>query len=235
MDLSKFCSLSDNSALFFSSPAYLGDSFEGSYTAADLAENRVYNETRKQFEEIEPEKMAEARRMIFLLNRQSAFVNCWHMNEVEPAAMWAAYAHHGSGIAIQSTFDRLRRSFDAARAQDVFIGEVDYLDYDRDIVPGGTMWSPLLCKRQSFAHERELRAMVVDYTSVLKGDKIVVGGENPVPGVSVPVALTVLLERVYVAPTSPKWFRELVERMMGRFGLEGIEVVNSGMNARPMY
>ena len=40
--------------------------------------------------------------------KNRVLVNCWHMNNSESAAMWNSYSYRNSGIALQSTFQRLK-------------------------------------------------------------------------------------------------------------------------------
>jgi hypothetical protein len=47
--------------------------------------------------------MGEHRRKLV----SSYFVNCWHMNEHESAAMWRLYSQADEAICVQSTFARL--------------------------------------------------------------------------------------------------------------------------------
>ena len=54
-------------------------------------------------------------------------VNCWHENEHESAAMWKLYIKSVEGIAIQSTYSKLKKSF--INDEIIFIGKVKYIDY----------------------------------------------------------------------------------------------------------
>jgi hypothetical protein len=75
-------------------------------------------------------------------------VSCWHCNDGESAAMWDLYATRDSGIAIQSTFERLCDSFSHA-AEPQLIGLVRYTDYlsDQRILTGTV--EPVMTKRTS--------------------------------------------------------------------------------------
>jgi hypothetical protein len=174
IDFASFVSLLQTRQLFFSSPSRFDDPFEGVmppsiaalYTEKEPSKQQVGGSTKLW-------KLALALRQ----QRERAgvfkthyFVNCWHMNEVESAAMWRVYGQAG-GIAIQSTKVRLMSAFDSEGAT-VSISPVTYLDYSLDdlmnipIRNSGLpeqyklMITPELCfKRKSFEHERELRVM----------------------------------------------------------------------------
>lgn len=73
--------------------------------------------------------------------------------------MWELYVRAGEGIAVQSTFDRLKRAF-AFTDQGIYIGKVRYIDYRREkVLPNNSTIAPVFYKRKSFEHERELRCV----------------------------------------------------------------------------
>lgn len=43
-------------------------------------------------------------------DKKRVFVNCWHLNEYESAAMWDLYLKNEEGVAIQTTFNRIKKS-----------------------------------------------------------------------------------------------------------------------------
>ena len=65
---------------------------------------------------------------------RQVFISCWHRSEYESAAMWKLYLKSDEGVAISTTCDRLSRCFKDGTPHDIFIGEVDYLDYTRQVV-----------------------------------------------------------------------------------------------------
>ena len=52
------------------------------------------------------------------------FVNSWHENDSESLAMWKLYDPTGYGIAVVSSFDRLRSSL-AANEEIIYVGGCD--------------------------------------------------------------------------------------------------------------
>lgn len=58
--------------------------------------------------------------------RDSTFINCWHENEVESAAMWKLYGGINDAIAIETDLVRLRTSLPTR----IEIRKIDYIDYD---------------------------------------------------------------------------------------------------------
>jgi hypothetical protein len=152
------------------------------------------------------------------------------MNDYESAAMWSIYSRSGEGIAIQSTYGRLRDSFTTPDPkQDVTIGTVKYIDYEQDAVPESSLLYRCLHKRKSFAYEHELRVLALDYHLA-----------PTVPGRYIDVTLATLIEAVYVSPKSTDWFtepvRSMVTGMVTRrdFGRD-VLVINSRLDETPLH
>ena len=125
MDFTKFVSLVDKSALFFSRADKLGDPFEGSYSRANVnLRPTVYKDKIPQ---------DALRRMSGFSKILPKFtvINCWHINEYESAALWGLYLKGREGIAIRSTFDCLKGCL-KDEGHHIFIGKVKYIDYEKD-------------------------------------------------------------------------------------------------------
>jgi hypothetical protein len=106
------------------------------------------------------------------------------------------------------------------------LGKVTYLDYDLDTFDGGNMLSLIMHKRSSFAHEHEVRAVILDFGNILPSDE----QEIAAPGKVIEVDIQTLIKEVYVAPASRVPLMEVVQRLVEQYGLE-IEVKQSGVNA----
>ena len=159
---------------------------------------------------------------------QWTFVSCWHINDVESAAMWRLYAVTSQAVALQSTYERLRGCLPDA----IFTGQIQYLDYEAGVIPeSNTMW-PFVHKRMSFSHEQELRALIQNLP--VEDDSIAVGKVNPEKGEPIPVELERLIEKVYVGPSAPAWYADLARKVISRHGLP-IDVVQSALDASPIY
>lgn len=115
------------------------DPFEGYYTKSILAIDHLRlddfpEEWRKQ-SNINDEKsfrmFIDAHRNMrehSRLEREVTFVNSWHCQEYESAAMWSLYLKTQEGIAIQSTYKRLVDSLAQYTDFGVKIGMVNYID-----------------------------------------------------------------------------------------------------------
>ena len=240
LDLAKYLSMLESNALFFSRLDKLNDPFEGSRPRATIeAKDASLALLFGGLGAIEPEetakRVAEIKRLDSTLARAMTrwcAANCWHLGEHESAAMWDVYMRTGAGVAIRSTFDRLKASFVGDEVT-VYMGEVTYIDYSEDVIPTGNLLTPVLCKRKSFEHESELRVLV--FQTVFDVD----GKPDPEAsawdaGVEVDVDLRVLVEAVHVSPTAPDWFAGLVASVTTRYGFKW-DVSQSRLLEDPLF
>ena len=126
--------------------------------------------------------------------------------------------HTGAGVAIRSTFDRLKTSLEGSETA-VYLGEVTYIDSSKDLIPEGNAFTPAMCKRKSFEHESELRALVMDL-EISEGGHVDFEASVWEVGVEVEADLKTLVEKVHVSPTAPVWFADLVAAVTARCGFE---------------
>ncbi len=236
MDLTKFISMTKQRALFFSRADHFDDPFEG---AKGLLKNkRRWDKFYKEFfieayknpppgvdfDKTPKELQSEAKRLLESLDTSGkkslaqTFINCWHENPFESEAMWRLYTSTlDQGIAVRSTVDRLYRSL--GRDPSIQIGRVTYIDYSKRFVGiNDAFWF----KRKSFEHEREIRAVTRRWNEDLES------------GVLLPVKLDILIDRVYLSPTSQEWFKELVLDLMRKYELKK-RVTISDMIAKPFH
>jgi len=227
LDFTKFMDLLNTSKLFFTRLDKLGDPFEGVcpiYTIDSI--NKTLNDAFSK------ERIKEIQKEYSLYVNKITAVNCWHINSFESAAMWKIYLKSGEGIAIQSNVKRLKNSLKDEK-NDIFIGRVRYINYDyftSSVDKYKMLAYPVIFKRKIFQHERELRAVIQknpkksvisDFKPTIKKD-----------GIYVPVDLNILIDKIYIAPTSPKWQHELLESIITKFKLNK-EVIQSGLDDKP--
>jgi len=203
MSFPSFVSLLQRRKLFFAKLATLAeqDPYEGKFpkcVISDLASRYMPEHDKYTY----PNGLTAAL-AIEKKNRNIRAVNCWHISEIESAAMWKLYSGK-HGIAIRTPLGAFQRSFAEAEAP-VYCFKVEYFDF----VGSGLQALPFhsgFAKRQSFAHERELRACVF------------VPETDTSSGASVPVNVEVLIETVFVAPEAEPWLKEVVEGVLNVYG-----------------
>jgi hypothetical protein len=94
---------------------------------------------------------------------------------------------------------------------------VNYLDYARQSWGPYRPFNAVMHKRRSFAHERELRAVVIRPTWIELNRYVEHAEEVPnVSGMSIPVELDRLIKRVVISPRAEAWFVDLVASMLHR-------------------
>lgn len=138
MDLAKYLSLLQHSALYFSRPRGLKnlDPWEGYVGPSPVLD-------RGQWE-------AWVRR---------PYVNSWHVSQDESAAMWQIYQGRGFGVAIRSVWKNLSRAF-TDQNEHVWGGLVRYVDYISEVPDPKNIYTPLFMKRAAFEFEKEARLLV---------------------------------------------------------------------------
>ena len=107
-----------------------------------------------------------------------------------------------------------------------------YIDYSADDPPVPTAMAPFRYKRKSFSHEKELRALVYAEFRDKRGNLLPPPGDN---GIRLRADLATLIEEVYVAPTAPKWFVDLLRRVCKRFKVKARVVQSSLATEQPSF
>jgi hypothetical protein len=231
VDFTKFVSLLESKSLYFTRADKFEDPFEGSYPRinvearnaipAGLLASAVAGWTEMT------ERTAQSNRMW----PKYTAINCWHLNNHESAAMWKLYIKSNEGVAIQSSYRKLRECFGKVE-EVVNLGLVRYIDYDNDAIEHGNILTAFTCKRKSFEHEREVRALISRWP--IFNNKLDFSRDTLKHGAAVAVDVDMLVEHVYIAPDAPDWFASLVESVIAVYG-KGFPVVRSKLADRPLY
>ncbi len=197
-DFPKLVHLLESHSLFFSRLDLLGDPFEGSVTAADLADLTQHWLNMSEDSGTPAGLYELEHRQRFSDPRHGLFISCWHMSEFESVAMWRLYAGEMKGIALKSTVGKLRKQLPPEGR----IRRVKYIDYGVDKTQH---LSPVYCKRKAFEYEREVRAAIAR-------------SSHPAPtGVPIKVDLNVLIDEIRIAPNLPAWMCDLIEKLLVRY------------------
>ncbi len=240
IDRKKFELLIKNKSLFFARASQFDDAFEGSYPRSQPEMERILSflpdDVVRNAVQINSYGLEGLAKWL----RYWVFASCWHMNEYESLAMWKLYLKKHKGIVcIQSTFKRLRDSLPAHVPHPVFgkrefhIGKIKYISYAEDTISTKNILSPFFCKRKEYFHERELRAVFLDFPMNKNGfpDREVVPNDK---GRYTECNLETLIEKVVVFPSAPNQFIERIEKIMSRYALQK-PVIPSSLDDRPTF
>lgn len=205
MDFTKLLSLLKTNSLFFCRADNFEDKLEGSLPIEE------YKKRKKILSEYD-EKVGKHLKK----DRELVFVNCWHYNTTESLAMWKQYLSSKEGVAVVTTIDKFKSSFDVYD-KDVYTGKVKYIDYDNGVFddPHGrwNIFFNYFHKRDFYSHENEYRAMIDASLFLNKNEQEEFKKSHPY-GMSVPVNIDALIEKVIVSPESGSWFLDLVTEIV---------------------
>jgi hypothetical protein len=249
MDLPKFISLIDKKSLFFTKASKFPDPYEGTIPKHnEVVRRTIYEEAKPQFQSEEQfnsfiRSVPEIFGSVLKQYRDLMLINSWHLSDYESAALWELYGTE-TGIAIQSTIDKLKDSF--ARTDDtVWIGKVNYVDFNRDWMDEWNIYEAFVIKRPSFFYEAEIRAITClpdDHVGKkvfskldmekkkkpISRQRFVDPTELTNNGKYVKVDLEKLINKVYLSPAAPSYFKEAVESIILKYGLRK-EIIKSDL------
>jgi hypothetical protein len=156
-------------------------------------------------------------------------VSCFNVAEHESNAMWHVYGKGVNCVALTTTFAELKECFGPFVDYDVFIGQIEYIDYSKAFLDESNYLLPLLHKAPFYSYENEVRCLIVD-----DGDNNLFDDHEPSPfdellgkssrpyspGAYVPVDLSKLLKEIVIGPRADKWFIETVQDVLQKYEVE---------------
>lgn len=205
MDLPKLISLLASKTLFLSSIELFSDPHEGSITRP-CSEKLAKDSHLLQH--------AEWRKLI----RENVFINCWRLGNEESEAMWQIYCGRNQGVAIQTSYHRLKESIPTDAK--LGVGVVSYLDYQTDDMPNYHVYTPVLHKRKAFEHEQEVRivcSMVSYQSNDFPSPSAVIGQDGKIVGMRLPWSAESVVEKICINPYADQWYRDVVEETVKIF------------------
>lgn len=134
--------------LYFRRADMLGDEHEG---LPPSEYERVLNLSKFEFNDIRERDYTIGS---LAQNRQSFYVNCWHLDNEEKGALWARYAK--DGVAIVSRYDLLKQILQLLPDK-VMVG---LIRYGSAHLTGWNVIQFITTKREEYSEEREVRAMI---------------------------------------------------------------------------
>ncbi len=227
MDFSKYVDLVKTGELHFARADKLEDPYDCSWM-------QFFGEPYKQLSSANPPEAKERTRQVNTFERLFVYLNCWHVNDHQSAALWKLYSENKyETIAIQTTFGKLKSEIENkwSRNGGPHIAKVKYVLEDAGEPignhPEGRLFSALsraniIYKRPSFKHEEELRAFIYQgFEKEIKEMRLrneahleKLMKERP-EGIRIPVNPAKLIEKVYVSPLATDLFVESVKNVSG--------------------
>ena len=233
MDLAKYLAILQRRSLFFPRAPLLGDPFEGSSTIPmvlyreHIENNKKSDPALKHYNDL-PDGMSPSLGDTLKLFVSKYLISCWHMNEHESAAMWRLYLSSNEGVCIQSTYRRLRSCLPKC----VFVGEVNYIDYQTEWFSTENLFNAIVHKRKSFEHERELRAVFCGLDGT--PDALPYKTKIEPTGLWIDVDLPSLIETVHISPTAEPWLASVIKEVTAKHDLH-VPVRQSALAGSPLY
>ena len=216
MDIAKYVSMLKEKSLHFSQAHLLEDSFEGSLA---FENKRLYLERYNS----NPSGVASIKEMSSINLKKYIYLNCWHLNKYESVAMWSLYGGQKGAIAIRSTYSKLFNVL----PKDISLGMVDYIDYNTELIPEEYIDSRFFCKRKSFSHEKEIRAVLINIPNLDNPNSI--RSVLDAPGININIDLKELIDSVYVSPKAPNWYKSLLNDLHYKYEFD-FEIFQSALD-----
>ena len=236
LSLAKLLALLRTRAVFLCRADLFDDVFEGAFTKGSLQDHA--NEWGTEY----PDDLIALARWIPC----RSFVSCWHVSEVESAALWKIYAGSEGAIAVRSSIGALKEAFpETLESRDNLIvsqdvRRVQYIDYRTAHPFLNDLAGPLCYKRQAFAFEQEVRVIRQELPTGPAKDRpngraILLGPPPHETGREIAVDIEKLIDAVYLAPSSPSWMLPTVKETMRRFGVASIQCRQSSLDELPEF
>lgn len=174
-------------AMYFRRLSRLEDKLEGQLS--DKAKNKLFKHALRLHNG--DAQSAHAFVKNYEEHRESFYINCWCMNDIESYLMWKAYGD--KGVAIQTNFERIQSSFDVFNGE-INGGVVDYINFERDEFDPGNVFNPAVKKDLPYRDEREFRLLFWQLHPL--NQEILAGPD----GIKVKVNLNMLIDNIYINP-----------------------------------
>jgi len=205
MDFSKFVDLLDSQRLFFTRLSKLrkDDPYEGSLVPfyPNYKEGKS-SEIIKESDKGLPNDF---------------FVSCWHLSDIESAALWKLYSNSNECIAIKSTVAKLVSSIVHNEGYCNTSIEIKAVEYGHEKARSRNnnsnsvrSFDVVFTKRREFAHEKELRLAIW-------ADTLPTPILPDAPGLKLEVNLESMISEIVIGPEAPDWTKDLVKSISKKY------------------
>lgn len=210
IDLAKFVSLLDSSALWFARSDTFRDQGEGKFPQEmRVAIEKAY----ESFTVAEDSPIKDANDFQEYLCR-NAYVSCWHKNVDENMVMWELYGRNSNSVAIQTTVGKLKSNISKidSGGLEFHLKNVQY-SRAKDVEGKLNYSAPFFIKRPHFSFEQEARILLSTYSANSPN-------KDTPPGIMVDLDVVEAIQKVLVHPDSHAWFAKVVKSISRKYGLK---------------
>jgi hypothetical protein len=237
IDFWKYEAMLKKESLYFYRQDKFSDPFEGSLPIKEVEYRKEqYLNLKKYSSKFNPEQAIKDDAEEHKNQKQSSYLNCWHINNNESASMWRLYVKDNEGIAIQSTCERIHeilRNVD----ENIGISKVRYIDYDNEVfyheteypIESSNFLVPLLQKRIEYKDENEFRLY---YKNDFNND---IGKESIKPkGINIKIDINKLVDKIIINPNADEEVIKKVMDITKKYGYN-FEICKSKLKSSPLY
>lgn len=251
LSFTKFVAMLEESSLHFHRIDKLQDQFECSWTypSKDMYNAELVNTIG---DTDASNKIIQNHDYLLNIARMYTYVNSWCIGWSESVAMWKLFVQPPTeGIAIASTIGRLKSSFKERMLIDrfrkimtkeitVFMGKVEYIDYENDAMDVSNLINLSFYKRKCYSYENEFRAIFLNSLGLgavlkdIKNNELQSGIDiDHVIGHDLPIDTCKIIEKIYLSPESERWYVDLVKSVHDQYMLD-IPIIESSIDMKPL-
>jgi hypothetical protein len=221
VDTAKFLDFLENNTLFFCRADNFNDKFEGAFTPT------LREEIENSYRANSIDYTYAQSKQLKLRMRQTVFINCWHKDQDDSAAMWALYGKSECSVALTTTVGRLAECLTKANLHhDLAIEKVEYIKHWRDpkidVAPYARVFA---YKTKAYQHEKEVRVLLDRPLNEFDS-------EMPAGGIPIKFDHDSLMRSIVIAPEAPLWFDQLVRRARQNTAFRCLSVGRSSRQTR---
>lgn len=155
--------------------------------------------------------------------KKSYYVSSWRLDNYESDAMWKLYCPEGIGVAIKTSYSKLRNSI----PENCYLGLVNYIDYKTEKFAVENRLAPVMHKRKSFSFENEVRIVFPERKFWVSNPD-----DNEENFKLIDFDFSAIIEKVVVSPYAQQGYYDVVANIPQ---LEGILSEWSEMKDEPLY
>ncbi|NLN32839.1 MAG: hypothetical protein GX159_04505 [Flavobacteriaceae bacterium] len=235
MDIPSFISLLANEALIFVRADLFEDKFEG--TLPKVTNENVTNWARTQIKQGKLHKgYWNLGNIISNEDKKTVYLNCWCKENHQMVHMWKIYSKE-NGIAIQTTYEDLKNSITSDEI--VYPSEINYIDFQKDIVDHQNGLSMFSIKRREYKSESEFR-LILSFPRIIEDQLLQYKTHEEIrpfrntlyqktQTIKISVNLSKLIKTVNLSPYAPKWYYEVIRSILDKYNLGNVNISTSDL------